>query len=284
MASRAEVSVALVVLAGGRASRFGGDKPLASVGPHGEAVMDYTIHDASRSGFAPILVVVRSATRAAMERHLQEHHPDREFGIVVQDADRCVPTRAKPWGTVHAVVAARSFLDGPFAVVNADDLYGSSAMQLLMDVTTANPAADHLVGYRWKRTIPPHRTANRGVCSIDSAGRLTALVEMREISGGALDPDAVVSMNLWGFRRDAMAELRRDLEVFVAAHEGDAEAELALPEAIGARLSSREPVFVHVTEDEWTGVTYPDDVEWARDRVRQLIQSGRYPERLSSGY
>jgi hypothetical protein len=202
--------------------------------------------------------------------------------VVVQDANRSIPRRVKPWGTVHAVVAARHLLDGPFAVVNADDLYGSEATQLLMDVMTAArlPTTWSAIGGsgRSHRNAPP-----TAPCSYYGAGRLTALVEMRGLTPEWLDPEAVVSMNLWGFGRGTMARLEADPAAFVAAHGGDANAELALPEAVSARPFFGPPVFVHITEQEWTGNTYSDDVEWARERVGELAQSGRCPERLSGG-
>jgi NDP-sugar pyrophosphorylase family protein len=285
--TRQDVRIPFVVLAGGAGSRFGGDKPMTPVGAGGESLLDYTIHDALRVGFSPIVVVVAAGRRTAMSEHLGRHHGLAEIHLVDQAADTFVPRRDKPWGTVHAVVSARDLLTGPFAVANGDDLYGSGALTMLHDAMTDpdDEAHDaplaHLVAYRWRQTMPHHGSANRGVCRIDERARLIEIDEVRDLTTESpLDPDSLVSMNLWGFGESALGLFSTRLEQFVQADAAHPSAELALPDAVGELVAAGATVRVLVTDERWIGITYADDVGWARERLADMIQAGQYPPQL----
>src|SRR5918993_5683652 len=216
-----------VVLAAGAGSRFGGEKPLAAVGPGGESLLDYTIFDAVRSGFDPVVVVVSPRNRAAVEAHLRLRHDPARLRWIVQGAGH-VLDRTRPWGTVDAVVAARQFLPGQFAVANADDFYGLDAVLALTEAM-AHDDIDHLVTYPWRCTMPPNGSANRALCTVDSRGRLVSIEERRGLTeASALDPDEQVSMNLWAFGSATLPLMAASLASFMDLHRGDADAELAI--------------------------------------------------------
>ncbi|MPY95293.1 MAG: NTP transferase domain-containing protein, partial [Acidimicrobiia bacterium] len=181
------VAPTLVVMAAGIGSRFGGTKQLAEVGPGGEALLDYTIADARRAGFGPVVLVVREAIRDAVGDHLARFHADAaSFTLLCQDldtsaADAGAPPRDRPWGTGHAVLSARGEVRGPFAVVNADDYYGAAALDELGRALAApggrSPTTYHLVAYRLANTLSTEGTVSRGVCRVAADGRLETVTE-----------------------------------------------------------------------------------------------------------
>jgi NDP-sugar pyrophosphorylase family protein len=277
-------AVPFVVLAGGRGSRFGGDKPLAVVGPNGEALIDYTVFDAVRAGFVPVVVVAGSGRVEGIRQHLAGHHDLRALQVIEQGADGATPPREKPWGTAHAVVSAWVALRGSFAIGNADDLYGYEALRVLFDAMTDTEPADgsHLVAYPWRRTVPATGTANRGVCVTDDDGRLRSIREVRDLGPESpLDPSALVSMNLWGLSATLLERLSSDFASFVRDHADDASAELAMPDAIAPMLDDGLTVAVHPVDEPWIGVTYADDLPWVRERIADMIARGVYPIDLS---
>ena len=268
---------ALVILAAGLGRRFGGPKPFVPVGPAGEAIVDYTLFDAAAAGFDPLIVVVREATHDIAATHLGAR--DLDVVLVVQDADRSVPPRELPWGTVHAVVACRAVIPGGFAVVNGDDLYGRAPLELLVRAAAVEPDLHHLVAHRWSRTMPPSGTANRGVVDVAPDGHLRTIREVRGLDAASeLAPDALVSMNVWRFAPVAMDLLGDALERFVVDHPDD---ELPLPVAIGDLVDRDEiAVRVHATDAAWVGITYPDDLATVRRGLTGLVSSGAYPSPL----
>jgi NDP-sugar pyrophosphorylase family protein len=273
----------LIILAGGRASRFGGDKPLAPVGPNGEALLDYTIHDARAAGFDPVVLVVRSEREDTVREHLRRTTAGAMPALIAQDLDTTVAPRAKPWGTVHAIVAAAPLIGTAFAVANGDDLYGAESFRRLAERLETRPDVHHLIAFPWEATLSPNGSANRGVCDVDADGRLLAIVERRGLRlDHGLPAGTMVSMNLWGFRSDAMNEFRKRLIDFADEHRDDPAAELVIPELVGTLLATQGWVVeVTPTTEQWVGVTYQDDVEWAQARVAALIAEGRYPHSLS---
>ncbi|MCU1400128.1 MAG: nucleotidyltransferase [Acidimicrobiales bacterium] len=278
--------VPLVVLAAGAGSRFGGEKPLAVVGPAGESLLDYTIFDAMRIGFDPVVLIVSDRNHRAIETHLAERHDVQRLRYAVQGHGSALPQRPKPWGTVDAVLSASRLLTGAFAVANADDFYGYDALRSLADALNIGSGrgedVDHLVTYPWRSTMPPSGTANRGVCTVDPDGRLVGIDERRDLtSTSPLDADDQVSMNLWGFGPSAVDLLSRSLEEFFRSHGSDPNAELTIPDAMSHLVRVGRTVLVHSTGRRWIGVTYPDDVEWARERIAELLSEGAYPARLA---
>ena len=278
------MGLAIVVLAAGLGTRYGGLKQLVPLGPAGEIVLDYTLHDAAAAGFALAVVVVRDDMVDAMAAHLGEIVPPIAVRIVVQRT---------PLGTAHASVVGADGLAGPFAVANADDCYGRHAITAIADSLRAlpDPAPEPsavVVGYAARSTLSTNGGVSRAVCRVDSEQRLLAISEhtgVRLESGqlvsdtAILEADTLVSMNLWGFTPSAFAVVVPEVERFVA-HDTGADRELRLPDLVGA-LVARGALTVTVvpTTSEWLGVTYPDDAEPVRARLAALTAAGVYPRR-----
>ncbi|MEM9609277.1 MAG: NTP transferase domain-containing protein [Actinomycetota bacterium] len=264
----------LVVLAAGLGSRFGGTKQLESVGPDGEAFLDFAIRDARATGIERVVVVVRTDIEDMVRDHLARHHA-ADAAIALECQDRLGPPRAKPWGTVHAVLAAAPSIEGRFAVVNADDHYGPESYRLaaaaLRDVS-ADQAA--LVAFRLGNTVPERGSVSRGVCVVDG-GRLVAIDEHRTIERddagqlrsehGPLADTTPVSMNLWCFDRPMLDLLQARFDAFLDEHRDEAKAECLLPVEVGALMAKGLTVRVIDSPERWIGVTNPEDLELARE-------------------
>jgi NDP-sugar pyrophosphorylase family protein len=287
-------------MAAGAGSRFGGPKQVAAVGPNGERLFDFAVFDARRAGFGAVVVVVGEDLErefSSIAAGLTPHVPTR---VVVQRQDDlpewfASPARAKPWGTGHAVLAARGVLDGPFAVVNADDFYGADAYRHAVDACRAadERGVSTVVAMRLDRTLSPHGPVTRGVCVTD-AGHVTRLEEVHDIvrqtSGAAgthlgqprrLTGSELVSMNFWVFPRTILSPLWAGFEAFLRQQGGDATGEYRLPEAVSA-LVARGATELRVVETAgpWFGLTHADDRDAVARGLRELGQRGVYPQPL----
>jgi hypothetical protein len=295
---------ALVVMAAGLASRFGRPKQLVPVGPAGEALMDYTILDALRAGFGRVVMITRPELEGDLRAHLAG-----VLGTAVpvawamQRLDDLPPgfsapaERVKPWGTAHALLAARHTVTAPFAVCNADDYYGPGGFHLLAEHlgrARTHPPTHALTGYRLNRTLSPHGGVARAVATADSHGELEQLVEVldlradsgtgaisgRSVGGKPLTfrGDELVSMNLWGFDLAIFAALEAQLAAFLSADRQPMDAELRLSEAVGEQVASGQArVRLLAAPDRWFGMTYADDLPTAREAIGAEIRAGVYP-------
>jgi hypothetical protein len=294
-------SPAPVILAAGLGSRYGDAKQVAGVGPDGEWLLEYAIHDALAARFAQIVMVIRESLREPLQTRLAPRlHGRATLDFVVQALDKVpagceAPTeRAKPLGTGHALWCCAPLLRGPFAVINADDYYGHEAFHLLAAHfrTSTQPA---MVGYRLDATLSSHGGVNRGVCRIDAEGQLANVTEVIDIAahdgvltgtapGGArttLAPDAVVSLNCWGLLPDLFPDLEEGLREFLS-HAG-AKDEYFLPHAIATHLAKRhQSLAVLPSADAWMGLTYPDDRSRVVAAIAALHAQGAYPTPLWS--
>lgn len=273
---------ALVVLAAGRARRYGGIKPLAPIGPAGEAVIDLLAGDALRAGFSSLVLVVNPDTGPTIRAHVASAWPSRvEVAFGVQE---------RPIGTVGAVLAARDAVDPstPFGVANADDLYGADALSVLGGHLEGH-GTNCLVGFRLDRALVGELPVTRGVCEV-ADGALTGITERRGVSrrDGAfhvddglepevLDDATLVSMNLWGFEPGMWDELRAAMD---AAHGASEDDEVLLPELVDrliARSGARSRFEVLSTTSRCLGVTHPDDLALVRDELAGEIERGERP-------
>lgn len=299
----------LVVLAAGIGSRFGGLKQLEPVGPGGATLMDYTIYAALREGFDRVVLVVREQTHELFEEHLERGpalHAD--VALVHQELEDLpqgfqVPAgRAKPWGTGHAVLAVAPVVEGPFAVVNADDYYGREGIAAIARFLESGsddgqPSRWAMVGYRLGNTLPAAGTVSRALCRSDDDGRLATLEEIPRIwrqGEGArwLDPegseqdaplDALVSINLWGFTPSLLGRLELAFRNFLASDPGE-RGELFLPTVVGDAIANREAtVEVLASPGRWCGLTSPEDRELVRHRLAEMVADGDYPAELWRG-
>ena len=289
-------------MAAGAGSRFGGPKQLAPVGPQGERLFDYAIFDAGRCGFGRVVFVVRDEYEPefqAIAAALASRVPVSIQVVVQRVADlpaAFAPAgRTKPWGTGHAVLAARALLDASFAIINADDFYGREAYRLAADAcgVAEREGATTVIAMRLADTLSPYGPVTRAVC-VTSGTRLVALEEIHDIAGAgtdltgtylgrrrALAGDELVSMNFWVCPASIVRPLEAEFASFLAAHAGDAEAEFRLPDAMSA-LAAR-----HVTElrairtpGPWFGLTHAEDVAATTAGLRQLSAHGVYPAPL----
>ena len=293
----------LVIMAAGMGSRFGGPKQTTPVDDAGHFILHYSLFDAHRAGFRKVVFIVKPGMEAefaeALGEGVQEHF-DVRFAPQALDAlpeGYSVPDgRQKPWGTAHAVLCAAGEIDGPFAVINADDYYGVTAFQVLYDFLAADrPESEYaMVGFRLKNTVTEHGSVARGVCSV-ADGYLETVTERTKIvkkGGNAaytedgetwidLPGDTLVSMNFWGFSPRYLRELRSRFPAFLEANlpVNPLKCEYFVPSVVNAQLSDGSvTIRVLDTPDAWHGVTYPDDLPSVKAALKALTEAGKYPE------
>jgi UTP-glucose-1-phosphate uridylyltransferase len=307
------VKTALVVLAAGIGSRYGGIKQLEAVGPGGETILEYSLFDARRAGFSEVIFVIRKAMENDFRTLLLDRmQPDLSVKLAYQEtgflpppwaASESARNRVKPWGTAHALWCARESIECPFAVINADDFYGYRSYALLQGFLAGSKAdsTDYaMVGFELGKTLSDHGPVARGICGIDSQGLLVDIVEhtrLAALKGEAPDSriaslgadasrtffpaDTAVSMNLFGFTPRIFPSLEALLAVFLATSAEDAKAEFYLPGAVQNLVKSGSAtVRVLRSPETWFGLTYKPDIEGVRDELRQLVESGLYPYSL----
>jgi MobA-like NTP transferase domain len=274
---------ALVILAAGRARRYGGCKPLAPVGPHGEAVIDLVASDASAAGFGTIVLVLGPSTGPAIRYHVEHTWP----GAV----DVRYAMQPAPLGTVHAVLSASDHVGtSPYGVGNADDIYGRAACAQLVTHLRTQADVNALVGYRLSDAVVGSSPVTRGICSVADDGTLLGVDERRQVTrtpeGGfvsgdgrepvVLSPDARVSMNLWGFTPAFHRTLQAAMSAAVDASE---EAEVLLPEVVAASLATSS-FSVLPAPGRCIGVTHPDDLQLVQAELNRQVAAGERPARL----
>ena len=269
----ASVEPTLVIMAAGLGSRFGGVKQLAQVGPRGEALLDFSISDAIAAGFADVIMIVRTDIEDDVRAHLDRFHADTPIRYVRQDD--LGPPRAKPWGTLHAVLSAADALDRPFAVINADDYYGPSSFRLAAECLAASrPGLAANVAFELGRTVPPSGAVTRAVTAV-AEGMLTEIVETEGcerladgtfVAGGrSVAASTPVSMNLWCFHHSALDDFAERWKVFHDARADDPKAECQLPTVVGELMADdRLAVEVVASGEQWIGITNPDDFHLAK--------------------
>lgn len=299
----------LVIMAAGMGSRYGGLKQIDPVDREGHIIMDFSIFDAKRAGFEKVVFIIKRENEKDFKEavgHRMEQVMDVAY--VFQDIDKIpegfqVPEgRVKPWGTAHAVLCAMDEVDGPFAVINADDYYGRHAFQVIYDYLTTHEDDEKyrytMVGYRLKNTVTDNGHVSRGVCELDPEKHLVAINERTRIEkrdGGiayseddgetwiSLDPDTLVSMNMWGFTQSMMEEIRRGFPGFLekGLSENPMKCEYYLPSVVSGLLAEdRASVTVLESEDKWYGVTYKEDKPVVVEAIQSLKDAGIYPQDL----
>ena len=302
---------ALVIMAAGIGSRFGkGIKQLAPVGPKGEIIMDYSIHDALEAGFNKVVFIIRKDLEDEFKKVIGDRISNiTEVAYAFQEIDDLPGNftkpadRTKPWGTGHAVLAAKKVLSEPFAVINADDYYGKEAYvkvhdYLVQDHPQDGPMHICMAGFRLGNTLSDNGSVTRGVCHIED-GKLVGVTETHNIfktAGGAetrnddgtaetLDTKSLVSMNMWGLTPEFMKRLEDGFVEFFenTPQEKLLKAEYLLPIYIDELLQNgKVSVKVLDSHDKWFGVTYKEDKESVMESFRELIETGVYKEELFS--
>ncbi len=297
----------LIIMAAGMGSRFGGLKQLTPVGPAGELIIDYSIHDALAAGFGEIVFVIKHAIEDAFRENIGDRIAQyAPVKYVFQELDRLpdgftVPAgREKPWGTGHAVLCCADVVDGAFAVINADDYYGIEGFRLLADFLKKPQEGDkkHLAmaGFRLANTLTENGSVSRGVCETDQNGRLVSLVERTkiELRGGVpmfteddgntwtpLADDTTVSMNCWAFPAGSFETFRSLFVDFLREKGNEMKSEFYLPYVINHMMESGEAdVTVLPTSDKWYGMTYAEDLPAVRAALQDMANRGVYAAKL----
>ena len=294
----------LLILAAGLGSRYGSFKQIDPVGPHGEILIDYSIYDALRAGFGKIVVL----TQPMLEQPMREHFTQvlgADFDLVfafqdvndLPDGFTLPEGRQKPWGTGHAIWAARSVLDEPFGVINADDFYGPESYQILYNFLANRPDGEFcMVGFELARTLSDHGTVSRGICHENTEGYLIDVIENTKIAPdpthGArtmsadgqwhpLPGDSIASMNLWGLDPSIMAHLERLFREFLATEREKPKSEFFIPTVLDT-LIKQNVVRCKVlkSREQWFGMTYKEDRQATAIAIQELIRRGIYPHNL----
>lgn len=299
----------LVVMAAGMGSRYGGMKQIDPVGPSGQVIIDYSLYDARRAGFETVIFVIKheieDAFKAAIgDRVSKVMKVEYAFQQLEElPAGFAVPEgRAKPWGTCHAVLAAKHLIHGPFAVINADDYYGPEAFQVIYDYLSTHQDGEVydycMVSYMLKNTVSENGSVARGVCEANPDGTLAAVTERTCIetypggihfteNGGDtwqdLAPDTPVSMNLWGFGQSFLEEAEARFAGWLSENlpKNPLKCEYFLPLVVSELLAEGKATvkLLHST-DKWYGVTYREDKPVVVNAIAQKIADGLYPADL----
>lgn len=295
----------LVVLAAGMGSRFGSRiKQLEPLGPNGELMIDYSIHDVLRVGFNKVVFIIRRDIEQLFKEKIGnriEKLVDTEY--VYQSVDFLpvrvgdFPARTKPWGTAQALYCCKDVVKGGFAVINSDDFYSPAAFADLADFLR-NPTADACsVDFLLKNTLSDNGTVNRGICRTSSDGLLTEVLEHKQIYRDGdgvihgkydgyeriLDENSVVSMNMWGFNGEFMSIVERQFSAFLEnLSSDDVLSELTIAQAVQQEIESGDYRVLDIpTKGQWFGITYESDVAPTRAVIADYIEKGVYPSPLN---
>ena len=295
----------LLILAAGIGSRYGGLKQADSVGPAGEAIIEYSIFDAIRAGFGKVVIVIRKSIEQEFKEKFAGKFDDKiKVEYAFQELDSPIegiskfPERKKPWGTGHAMLVAKDLIKEPFLVINADDFYGFSAFQKMADFLTnrCTPTHSGMVGYLLKNTLSENGSVSRGVCEVNDRGHLTSVTERTKINRDEKDEqiyyheddkrvhlseDTIVSMNFWGFHPSVFELTRKMFVDFVKNNQDNSTAEFYIPKIANTLIEQKiADLTVMTTRDQWYGVTYQEDKQTVQNAFWALTTIGAYPNGL----
>ena len=298
----------LVIMAAGMGSRYGGLKQLDPVGNHGQLIIDYSIYDARRAGFETVVFVIKPEIEADFKTAIGDRVSkvmDVKYAYQLKEdlpEGYSVPAgRTKPWGTAHAALSVRKIVDGPFAIINADDYYGPEAFREIYSYLSAHEDGDVyeyvMVGYLLKNTVTENGTVARGICEETADHYLTQVTERTKIEKGEppryteddgatwtdLPGDTIVSMNMWGFTRSFLDEALARFPAFLdkTLAENPEKGEYFLPTVVSQLIDEgKARVKVLRSEDKWYGVTYREDKPTVTAAIAEKTAAGLYPDRL----
>lgn len=302
----------LVIMAAGMGSRYGGLKQIDPIDEEGHIIIDFSLFDAKRAGFEKVIFIIKKENEADFKAVVGDRmtgYMDVSYAFQdlanLPDGYEVPEGRVKPWGTAHAVLSCIDQVDGPFAVINADDYYGVEAFKLIYDYLESHPDDDKyrytMVGYHLGNTVTDNGHVARGVCTIDENGQLMKVVERTRIEkrdGGiafteddgaswtSLPEQTIVSMNMWGFTKSILGEIRDGFPAFLdkGLKENPMKCEYFLPSVVSDLLEGgKAAVSVLESKDKWYGVTYKEDKPVVEAAVKKMKEDGIYPKHLWEG-
>ena len=295
----------LVILAAGMGSRYGGMKQIDGVGNHGEPIIEFSIYDAKQAGFENVVLIIKREHEEAFKQALT-NKLEGKINVRFAYQDMCnipegftVPEgRVKPWGTTHALLACKGIVDGPFAIINADDFYGRDAYKVIYDFLTTEVKDNQyaMVGYPCINTLTDNGTVTRGLCQEDENKCLASIVEIQKIAkkdGHAVYEDngewkeisdnSLVSMNFWGFTPAIFKDMEEIFTKFLQEHleENPLKCEHVIPTAVGTLVAENKcSVKMLSSKDAWFGVTYKEDKPNVMQKIQEMKDAGIYPDQL----
>ena len=296
----------LLILAAGIGSRYGGLKQADSIGPSGESIIEYSIFDAVRAGFGKVVIVIRKSIEQDFKEKFDNKFDDKiKVEYAFQETYSPIegiehfPERTKPWGTGHAMLVAKDLIHEPFLVINADDYYGYSAFKQMADFLKQGCTPHHygMVGYLLKNTLSENGTVSRGVCEVDHKNHLANVIERTKIERDAdksiyfyentervfLPSETVVSMNFWGFHPNVFETARKMFVEFVKDNCNNPTAEFYIPKIANEVIHQPNiDLTVMTSNDQWYGITYPNDKQTVQNAFAALMMIGAYPSGLWS--
>ncbi|MES2201313.1 MAG: sugar phosphate nucleotidyltransferase [candidate division FCPU426 bacterium] len=291
----------LLVLAAGMGSRYGGLKQMDPVGPAGETIIDYSVHDAIRAGCGKVVFVIRPDFAevfkrdlgSRFEKHIAVDYAYQELGKLPAWFT-LPPERTKPWGTAHAVLMAKDLVKEPFLMINADDFYGRESFEVVARHLEKGGPDYCMAGYRLKNTLSDNGTVARGVCASGPDGNLTAVDELTKIgkegtgakdavTGRVMSGEEIVSMNFFGFSTAIFGQIEGLLDEFLKTQGQDLKSEIYIPKVLDRLIRDHKAqVKVLPSNGQWFGVTYREDAPLVKAGIQRLVSSGAYPSPLFS--
>lgn len=296
----------LLIMAAGMGSRFGGLKQVEPVGPNGEFILDYSVYDAIKAGYDKVVFIIkeenyelfRNTVGKRIESKIKVEYVFQDINAVPKGVN--VPsTRVKPWGTSHAIYAAKDVIDGPFTVINADDFYGFDPFKKIKDFFDEEHDDNSyaMIGYNVKNTMTLNGSVKRGICKKNSFGYLNSLIESsieyvgekiiatpleKGLDKFEVSADTLVSMNFFGFNKSLFSYLKEEMEIFFKENKDNLETcEFLIPTTIFKKINENKiTVKVLDTNEKWYGVTYKEDKPDLVNAINKMIEEGKYPKNL----
>ncbi len=290
--------ITLLVMAAGMGSRYGGLKQLDAVGPNGETIIDFSVYDAIRAGYNKVVFIIREDFEKQFKEKISNKYQDKiKVEIVYQDLHdlpnffNCPKDRSKPWGTGHAILAARNVISEPFAAINGDDFYGRESFKIISDHYSSMNSGFAMAAFQLDKTLSDYGSVSRGICE-QNLNQLVTVVEthgIKKSSAGNIECDRdisllgneLVSMNMWGFMPSIFDHLEKMINEFLDENISDLKSEFLIPSVVNDLIEKNiEKVQVLKTKSTWFGVTYIEDKPFVKNQIKELIQIGIYPEKL----
>ena len=290
--------ISLLVMAAGMGSRYGGLKQLDKIGPNGETIIDYSVYDAIRAGFSKVVFIIRKEFENEFRQKVgNKFSSNIEVDYAFQDLNdlpsgfNCPADREKPWGTGHAILSAKSFINEPFYVINGDDFYGLRTFETAAEFYKSGADIFSMIAFQMDKTLSEFGTVTRGVCQVQN-NCLKSIIEtegLQKVNDTVLSANKditftgnePVSMNMWGFTPRLFTYLEDKFRLFLNEHGNELKSEFFIPTVVNELIETgQEKVQVVQSPENWFGVTYKDDKPFVQKKIAELVQQSSYPKSL----